>query len=114
MNLIEYLKSDRPVRIKQVRIPEWGKFGNEVYVKQLPSSAFASIQADEDAAKDVMGKMIVSVVASVCDKDGTLCFSKDDISTLLDEPIGVLIRLATAAKEINGLSDDDIESVAGN
>ncbi|GJM23941.1 MAG: hypothetical protein DHS20C16_03560 [Phycisphaerae bacterium] len=97
MNLIDYLKSgERPVQVQQVNVPEWGEFGDAVYVRTLSTAAVMGARSD-----DPLANILYTIIQCVCDKDGKAYFTDADRDQLSKEPLPVMTRLAVAANKLN-------------
>lgn len=108
MNLVEYLNSGKRTReLVQVELPEWGKFADQVYVKQITVEEFAQQQLVEDSFDgDEAGKMLSVVVACTCNEDGELYFDASNIDQLRKERLATIVKLKTTAMQVNGLLAD--------
>ena len=101
---------------ESVPVPEWG---GDVLVKTLTGAERDAFeQACENAKK---GKSIALkelkarlVAMAVCDERGAALFTAKDIPDLNKKNSKAIDRLFKAAQRLSGLSNDDVEQLAGN
>lgn len=112
----DILKS-QDIRTEEVEVPEWG---GSVLVRGLTGA-----QRDEFEASNLekRGKNYVPNIANiraklvswcVVDDNGIPLFTRDDIEELGKKSGSALSRVYEVAARLSGLSDDDIEELAGN
>ena len=104
---------DRPTRM--VPVPEWG---GDVIVSTLTGRERdaweASMIADDQKTMtidDVRAKLCVKVLV---DENGDRIFSDNDAEQLTLKSCAALDRVFQAAKDLNALSDEDVEELAKN
>lgn len=102
---------------RRVEIPEAGE-GHYVLVQELDGAARDAYDASlfEQRRNRVVMQLEHAtaklVVLSVVNEDGSRRFGDDEIPRISKLPARVLKRIADAAKELSGISDDDLEEAA--
>ena len=99
-----------------VEIPEWQ---GSVYVQSITGferDAFGSrcIAARKNGKLDTKLLKAQLVILSLYDEDGSRIFNENDINGLNAKSGSVIDRLFNIAQTLSGLSDDDVEELAGN
>ena len=98
---------------EEIQVPEWG---DSVFVRSMSGTqrdAFIGYCHDhKDDNDDSATAMLLSL--TLCDEDGALLFSQDDIDALNDKDANVLARLAKDAMRINVLQPAGVEAAAEN
>ena len=103
--------------IVRVEVPEWG---GHVYVRGM-----SGLERDRFEAGSLKGTgrnqqlnlanmRARLVAASVCNADGERLFSESDANWLGEKSAKALNRVFDVAQRLAGLSDQDIEDLAGN
>ena len=95
---------------KEVKVPEWGI---DVRIRMMTAGqrdAFEAAQA-LDPHTDVRARL---AVATICDADGNLIFTADDISALSKKSGRAMDRIFAAAARFNGITAADIEELKKN
>lgn len=102
---------DRP--FVKVAVPEWG---GDVYI-----SVMTGMERDVYESELVDGKRVNyhnirarMLVRCLTDENGDRLFSDDDIRKLGDKSGAVLDRLWDKARTVNGMSQKDVDELAGN
>ena len=115
----EQLTRPLPRRFERVELPEFGEDAH-VFVKGFTAREKGRFETSLQNKKGNRDKARVQevrerlLVATVCDEDGTLIMSADDVSELGNQDSGVVSRLFDVAMRLCGMSDDDVEELAGN
>lgn len=100
-----------------IPVPEWG---GEVLVRMLTG---AQRDAFEDSIIKVRGKSketnLVNIRARLCalciiDEEGKRLFNDTEIVNLGNKSAIALDRVFSAARKLNGLTEDDVEELAKN
>ena len=99
-----------------VEIPEWQ---GSVYVQSITGferDAFESrcIAARKNGKLDTKLLKAQLVILSLYDEDGSRIFNENDINGLNAKSGSVIDRLFNIAQTLSGLSDDDVDELAGN
>lgn len=100
-----------------VSVPEWG---GSVIVKALNGEerdryeTSITIQRKGDISYNLENARAKLVVLSVVDEDGKQLFTQQDIRALGRKSSAALQRVFLKARELSGLSDDDMEEMVGN
>jgi hypothetical protein len=98
-----------------VEVPEWG---GSVWVRTLTGDKRDEFEAIAIASKDDAGLLRSGFRArfaswTVCDEDGELLFSDEDVAELGKKSASALDRVFTRAQKLNHLSDEDVDDLAG-
>lgn len=102
-----------------VDVPEWGE-GAGVYVRSL-----TALQRDQVAEECVVGRgkhreittlgmQARFLVRAIVDEHGTRLFSNRDAEALQEKSAGALARIFDVVARLSGISDEDVEELAGN
>lgn len=108
--------NDRP--IQRVDVPEWG--GRHVYIRTIGGDErdrYEQSFFDLDSGKrkgDMAGIRSRLVAICACDAEGNALFTAGQILALGKKNAAALDRLYEVARKLNGLSDADIQELAGN
>lgn len=96
--------SKKPVPLD---LPE---LGEKVYIKQLTAK---EREEYEDKLQDTGKHEVRATVASlcVCDENGNLVFSEDDVPQLNEVPSKVLMKIFAKFNEINGVGVDEVKEI---
>lgn len=98
----------RPPQLERLEVAAWG---GVVYAKMLRASDAKKITdlmkgaPEEDEAREVWSQAAWCAIG-ICDKDGNRLFDDDDVTRLLEEPIGVIQQCGLAVLRLNGYIDD--------
>lgn len=116
----ELILAAQDIVVKPVDVPEWG---GRVYVRGLSGTAkeryLDSLRVIEGRGRkqNIKVNLIEAgaklLVETLCDKQGTLLFTRFQIDALGKKSSKALQRCIDAASELNGLADDS-EDDAGN
>ncbi len=106
------------LRTETVAVPEWG---GEVIVKALTGrerDRFEASIAGERQGKrvklDLENIRARFVAACVVDEAGQPLFYPSDVALLGEKSAAALQRVFEVGQRLSGLSDDDVEELAGN
>jgi len=100
------------VRTKEVAVPEWG---GSVLIRTLSAGDKGRLEQKMTRA-DLDYSTVMAEYASliVCDEEGKRIFSAKDIAALSEKSASALQKIFDAGQELNSLSRQDIEAIAGN
>lgn len=103
-------------RLERVDVPEWG---GHVYIRTMGGDErdlFEQSFLDERGKrKRVVANIRAGLLArTLCDQAGARLFNDKQVAQLGRKNGVVLERLFLVAQRVNGLSDEDIEEIAGN
>ena len=110
----ETILSANDVEIKEVEVPEWG---GVVCVRGMTAR---ERQRYEESLQGKKGQINTRnaleklVVLCIVDKDGNRLFTNDDIAALSKKSAKALMRVATVATELSGLTKEDMEEMVEN
>lgn len=104
---------------KTVNCPEWG---GQVRLQSLSGAERDRFEEsilgsrNKDGSRDVVTKNLRAklIALSAVDENGNLLFSADDVMILGEKNATPLDRLFTVAKELSGISRDDVEEMVKN
>lgn len=106
------------LRTEIVAVPEWG---GEVIVKALTGrerDAFEASIAGERSGRrvrlDLQNIRARFVASCVVDEHGQPLFYPSDVALLGEKSAAALQRVFEVGQRLSGLSDDDVEELAGN
>mgnify|MGYP001405693506 CR=1 FL=1 len=98
-------------RTVDVEVPEWG---GVVRLRVMTGAARqAFLRAASKRAGDDDGLVEALIVACAVDEHGQRIFSPDDVPALREKSGAALQRVFAAAAELNGLTDDAVDRLAG-
>lgn len=104
------------LRTVDVSVPEWG---GEVRVKTLTGAERDQYEADSVKIKgnrrELVGNLRARLIAMCAvDENGQLVFTRADVLKLGQKSAPALERVFEAAANLNGMTDEDVEELAGN
>lgn len=105
------------VKIEEVNIPEWG---DSVYVRSLTGEGLDNYQKSivringKYQTTDMTNVRAKLVVQTVCDKDGNLLFTKEDIPLVAKKNGAALEKLFEKAAQMSGLSNEELGDIEKN
>lgn len=105
------------LKTEEVAVPEWG---GTVLVRELPGrardewEASLATQRGRQMVPDVANMRAKLVARSVVDADGNLVFTQQDVNALGELSASALDRVFEVASRLSGLSEADLEEMAGN
>lgn len=108
--------SDLPT--EEVIVPQWG--GMKVWVRGLTAYERDAFEADNITGRgknrDVNLRGIRARLVALCavDENGERIFSNDDVEALGGKSSAAVGRLFDVASRLNGISESDVEELAGN
>lgn len=112
----EILTAD-DLHVEDIPVPEWG---GEVRIKSLTGAERDQYEAE--SVKTNKGKREVNManmrarLIAMCavDEAGQLLFTRADVMKLGQKSAIALERVFDAAAKLNGMSDEDVDELAGN
>ena len=113
----EQLLTPREVPIRKVELPALGGF---VWVKGMTAKERGQFEKSFDNIDGTKNKKRVSevrermVIICACDEDRTPMFTIRDLEALGKQEINTIEKIVIVAQELCGMSDGDIEELAGN
>ena len=106
------------IQTKSVEVPEWG---GEVYVKGMTGAERDAFEAEivhpgagKSAKWDMANTRAKFCALVIVDDKGIPLFSLDDVKALGNKSAAALQRVFDAGRDLSGMSDKDIEELAGN
>jgi len=113
------IKKADDFEIEIVEVPEWN---GEVGVKtmsgkerdEFDQTMYDKSGSAEGEIGDIRGLKVELLIRTCCDEDGELRFDEDDKEMLSGKSARAIDRLFTKAQELNGLTAEDVEDLAGN
>lgn len=113
----EQIWAAHDLRTVDVSVPEWG---GEVRVKTLTGSErdqyeAESVKTNKGRREVNMSNMRARLIAMCAvDDQGQLLFTRADVMKLGQKSAAALERVFEAAAKLNGMTDEDMEELAGN
>lgn len=110
----QILKADDLAELKKVDVPEWGDF---VYVRKMNGmerdrwELMASKAVDKPSTANIRASLCAM---TICDDKGKRLFTDNQISNLGSKSAVALDRVFSVAKDLNRLSDDDLDELEKN
>lgn len=117
MNLRDQILGADDIRLVPVEVPEWKA---TVYVRMLSGTERDRFEASlvkgqgKQRAPDLANLRARLVVLCAVDAEGNRIFKDEDVAALGAKAAAPLDRLFTAAQSLNGLTEKDVEELAGN
>lgn len=104
------------LRTVDIPVPEWG---GDVRVKTLTGAERDQYEADSVKIKgnrrELVGNLRARLIAMCAvDENGQLLFTRADVLKLGQKSAPALERVFEAAASLNGMTDEDVEELAGN
>ncbi len=106
------------LKTETVPVPEWG---GEVALRTLPGTlrdewdeAISARRGKDGKIGDSRGLKVLFLSLAIVDANGKPMFSQADVAVLNRKHSGVIDRLFVKAQELNALSADAVEIIAGN
>lgn len=99
-----------PLKMQEVNTPEWG---GSVYIRELPGTELAALMDRPDEESDIAYTYRIAT-SCICDEDGQRLFEDGEHKALMAKGIAPLQRCIEAALDLNGMTDDSQEALAGN
>ena len=112
----DILKAD-DLHIEDVEVPEWGGIVRVCGLSGRERADFqiSTIQLRGKETIPVLSNLQAKLVArAIVDEDGHRMFTDQDITALGEKSSTTLERVFQVASRLSGLSDDDLETLAGN
>jgi hypothetical protein len=95
-------------------------FGGTVYIKEWTSQERDRFEGSMIIGKGKRATVTIDnirakmFVRSVCDKNGTLIFADKDAEEIGSLPAAEVEKVYAKCQEVNSVSDEDVEELAGN
>lgn len=105
------------IKTEDVKVPEWG---GVVRVKGLTAAqrdvfeSQAMTMRGKDVSVNMAGIRALMASMAIIGDDGAPLFTKKDVDALGEKSGAALDRVFEAVTRLSGLSDDDVEELAGN
>jgi hypothetical protein len=115
LNRESFLSSSTKLKKMEVELDE-----GIVYVRELSGKALLEYNEKIEELKQVNPELTTSnsmeliallVSKSVCDEEGKLLFTVEDVDALMDNSLATLKLLAEKAMQVSGISQEAIEEV---
>ena len=113
----EQIKATNDIETRTVEVPEWG---GSVTVRSMTGKqrdAFEASFVQRTGKKtrvelhDIRAKLVAECAV---DEHGNRLFTLDDVIWLTEKSAAALERLAEAARDVSGMTDDDLEELQKN
>lgn len=102
----DQIREVKDIHIVPVEVPEWG---GSVHVRALSVRERETLEAGikpKNGAVDTRGFRVKVVIAATVTEDGTQMFNKSDAGWLTEKAASAIERIAEAALEHNGMTED--------
>ena len=91
----------------ELEIPEWG---GKVYLRPFSLEQRERLEvAQKNPDATVHSLMGLTVAMSICDEDGNLLFTPDDVDTLKQKSSKAIQDIFSSVTELNGFSDKNAD-----
>lgn len=113
----EAILSANDLARESLTVPEWG---GDVWVRTLTAAERDTWeqqvrdQTDDSGAVGQRRLKSMLAVLTVVDNDGARLFADDDVEALDEKSAAAVDRIWQVACRLNGLTDGDVEELAGN
>lgn len=104
--------SAKDARLKEIEIPQWG---GSVMIKTMTAGEKGKFE-QKMLNKNLDYSKVLSEYAAiiVCDEEGNSLFTPKDIEALANKSSAAMQKIFDAGQELNNVTQDDIETLAGN
>lgn len=96
--------------VKTLDIPELG----DVYIKVMTAGEREGLEKQMQEQLDKGGVRASIFIYSVCDENGVLEFSDDDLEMVKNFPLSIVSKVYEFSNELNGINDEAKEKAAKN
>jgi len=108
----EAIAAVRDCQVKEIDVPEWGGM---VGIRKLSFAEVMDFQnAKDKLADDNANSISLFLVKTLCDESGNRLFGDNEVKLLESRNYDVLLRLAKAVNEHNGLTGETREETEKN
>lgn len=117
LNREAFLAMKAAVPVEKVDLPE---MSGSVFVKGMTAKERSAFEKQFQTPSGKPNKVRLAevreriVVATVCDESKNLLFTEADIPVIGELPAAVVERLVSVAQRLCGMTNQDVESLAGN
>lgn len=95
------------IDIEEIEVPEWG---GTVFVKGMTGKEREQFEKGYSDTKGNIRAKLVSM--TICDKDGVLLFSLEDVEKLGSKSASALIRIFDVARRLSRIGKDENENIS--
>lgn len=105
----------KDIKIEQVDVPEWG---GHVFVKGMTGVARGHMEVaitegrGEDREVNLSRLRAAIAAVTICNEDGELLFTTEDIAALNEKSAGALQRVFDVSNRLSGTSKDDVKELS--
>ena len=101
------------LQMEEVKVKEWG---GTVFIKELSVKERIEFEASFKEKKDgdIMGKMLLLLSTTICDKDRNPLFEPSDIESLHEKNVKVILKLFRIANKLSALTVESEENIKKN
>lgn len=90
-----------------VDVKEWG---DKVYVKTMSGAEREAFESEFEKSKQAKKNVLPTLlVYTVCDENGKLLFTLDDLNAINQLSINSLLKVHAAALSVNQITKEDVE-----
>ena len=112
----EQVLAAEDVKCRDVEVPEWGGTVRVRVMSGAQRDRYEQMVEDQRSGKkvDVRGLTVALVILTLVDEEGKPLFTLADLDAVNAKNAAVINRLFRVAQELNALSEEEIEGLAGN
>ena len=101
------------LKMEEVRVKEWG---GTIFIKELSVKERIDFEASfkEKKEEDIMGKMLLLLSTTICDKNRNPLFETSDIESLHKKNVKVILKLFRIANKLSALTVESEENIKKN
>lgn len=102
---------------KEVDVPEWG---GSVYVRALSGKQRNQLEmialrySDQNDLSALENYNGLIAAWSIVDENGNRLFTDDEVGLLMEKSASALNTIVEEARELSGITEEDVEEIAGN
>lgn len=113
----------KDIKTEEIDLSEFGVPAGEIFAKSLGAKRFQTISTENLVLKEGVEKKdakqedwetsddfhYAMIVESVCDKDGKLIFTKEDVPELQEKSHALIMAMMQTVNSLNSLSKENID-----
>lgn len=113
----EAILNAKDIGVREVEVPEWG---GVVLVRGMTGRERQEyeefLSKGKRGKQEITPRFAVEKIVATCtvDQDGNRLFTDEELALLSNKSIKALMRIATVAMELSGLTKEDMEEMVEN